>query len=81
MPLASATIPHGLPGAIRWAAFAVTRALEATFGAQGGVGDLEPSERAEAVCPFGSLAADPVLTLASRTTAREAAGTPPVGWR
>ncbi len=30
--MTGATVPHGLPGAIRWAAFAVTRALAATFG-------------------------------------------------
>ena len=50
-PLATAAIPHGLPGAICWAAFAVRRALAATFG--------QPFEtpppaavRAPAACPF-----------------------------
>ena len=68
LPLSSAAIPHGLPGAIRWASFAVTRALNATFGERGALGDLESRAAAGAVCPFGSATAKPaapVLTLAS----------------
>ena len=67
LPLSSAAIPHGLPGAIRWASFAVTRALEAMFGEQGALGDVEARATVAAVCPFGSAAkpADPVLMLAS----------------
>lgn len=45
-PLTGAAVPHGLPGAIRWAAFAIRRALGASFddGAEG--------PEAPAVCPF-----------------------------
>ena len=67
LPLSSAAIPHGLPGAIRWASFAVTRALDATFGEQGALGEVERGAAAGAVCPFGSAGkhALPVLTLGS----------------
>lgn len=30
-PLASPAVPHGLPGAIRWAALAIGRAMDGTF--------------------------------------------------
>jgi hypothetical protein len=47
-PFTSPAVPHGLPGAIGWAAFAVRRALGASFG-----GELEAPEPARpAVCPF-----------------------------
>lgn len=49
-PVVGASVPHGLPGAIRWAAFAVTRALATTFGAT-----VEAAEAAPPVataCPF-----------------------------
>jgi hypothetical protein len=53
-PFTSAAVPHGLPGAIRWAAFAIRRALGTSFA--GGA-----EERATpAVCPFGQ-APRPVL--------------------
>jgi hypothetical protein len=48
-PLAGAAIPHGLPGAVCWAAFAIRRALGASFG-----GALEAAAGpAPAACPFG----------------------------
>lgn len=68
LPFASATIPHGLPGAIRWAAFAVTRALDATFGAGGALGEVKAPPPVGTACPFGSTAENavvPVLSLAS----------------
>ena len=49
-PLTSAAVPHGLPGAIRWAAFAVRRALGASFS-----GEIEAPAAHEAgpvSCPF-----------------------------
>lgn len=50
-PFASAAVPHGLPGAIRWAAFAVRRALGASFGSE--FAPLAVREAASpAVCPF-----------------------------
>lgn len=59
-PMTGAGIPHGLPGAIRWAAFAVIRALAATFGET----PTMTSERQAPVvtCPFGE--ARPQLALA-----------------
>lgn len=48
-PLTGAVVPHGLPGAIRWAAFAVRRALGSSF-------DGEPDEpEAPPVCPFKQM--------------------------
>lgn len=55
-PLASLAIPHGLPGAIRWAAFAIRRALGSTFA-----GETEEPEM-PAVCPF-EQATQPVLAV------------------
>lgn len=53
-PLTGSAIPHGLPGAIRWAAFAVRRALGSRF-------DEEAEDGAvPAVCPFEE-APKPVL--------------------
>lgn len=53
-PITSAAVPHGLPGAIRWAAFAIRRALGVSFAG-------EAEERAApAGCPFGQ-ASRPVL--------------------
>ena len=46
-PFTSAAVPHGLPGAIRWAAFAIRRALGTSFA--GGAEE----RAAPAVCPFG----------------------------
>ncbi len=49
-PLTGAAVPHGLPGAICWAAFAVRRALGGGF-----TDETEASvagETAPAVCPF-----------------------------
>jgi hypothetical protein len=54
--LTSAAVPHGLPGAICWAAFAVRRALGASFTVEG-----EP-EPAPAGCPFEQ---SPQLALAT----------------
>jgi hypothetical protein len=53
-PIASAAIPHGLPGAIRWAAFAVRRALAASFGTDDllDVPERAPFARA---CPFATI--------------------------
>ncbi len=51
-PIAGASVPHGLPGAIRWAAFAVTRALAATFGPATEFAEAAP--RVGAACPFSS---------------------------
>ncbi len=45
-PVASAAVPHGLSGAICWAAFAIRRALGASFA-----GAAENPEL-PAVCPF-----------------------------
>ena len=53
-PFTSAAVPHGLPGAIRWAAFAIRRALGARFA-----GEAEESE-IPAMCPF-KQARQPVL--------------------
>ena len=44
-PFASVTVPHGLPGAIRWAAFAIRRALGGSFIS-------ETEEPAPPGCPF-----------------------------
>ena len=62
-PLASAAIPHGLPGAICWAAFAVRRALAASFG------EMPEVPRAEAPreCPFAPAPA--FFASAARTAA------------
>lgn len=49
-PLTDPAIPHGLPGAVRWAAFAVSRALRATFGQEP---EHEPEAMEPAGCPFG----------------------------
>jgi hypothetical protein len=46
VPLTSAVVPHGLPGAIRWAAFAIRRALGASL-AEGPEVPAVP-----VVCPF-----------------------------
>lgn len=53
-PIAGGAVPHGLPGAIRWAAFAVTRALAATFGEAGGLDDADISPMPVRACPFGT---------------------------
>lgn len=45
-PVTGAAVPHGLPGAILWAAFAIRRALGASFG------DDSDEPRVPAVCPF-----------------------------
>lgn len=66
-PLAGAAIPHGLPGAICWAAFATRRALAATFGEAFEV----PRAEAPRECPFAP--ARPFFASAARTAA--AAGT------
>lgn len=55
-PLTSAAVPHGLPGAIRWAAFAVRRALGASLA-----GELE-TRGTPAACPF-DRASQPVLAM------------------
>jgi hypothetical protein len=49
-PLSSSAVPHGLPGAICWAAFAVRRAFGASLTGE----PMAPSARepAPAVCPF-----------------------------
>lgn len=57
-PLTSAAVPHGLPGAICWAAFAVRRAMAETFADQFGAPDSEESQPSK--CPF-SQEAKPVL--------------------
>jgi hypothetical protein len=57
-PLTSAAVPHGLPGAICWAAFAVRRAMAETFADQFGTPDSEESQPSK--CPF-SQEAKPVL--------------------
>jgi len=44
----SAAVPHGLPEALRWAAFAVTRALDERFD----LGDIGAAGAAGR-CPFG----------------------------
>lgn len=51
--MASTAIPHGLPGAIRWAAFAVLRALAATFGGGAAAVPWPCEDRLVTVCPFG----------------------------
>lgn len=52
-PLTGAAIPHGLPGAICWAAFAVRRALGRSFGAA-----YEPplaaNDEPPKACPFSA---------------------------
>ena len=45
-PFTSSAVPHGLPGAIRWAAFAVRRALGSSFG------DAAENPAVPAGCPF-----------------------------
>src|SRR5688500_15278478 len=49
-PLTSAAVPHGLPGAICWAAFAIRRALEASFADE--IAAPYVREVVPAVCPF-----------------------------
>jgi hypothetical protein len=49
LPFTSAAVPHGLPGAIRWAAFAIRRALGSSFA-----GEAEEPEL-PVVCPFGQV--------------------------
>lgn len=49
-PLASAAIPHGLPGAVCWAAFAVRRALGTRF--DGAVAAAAVRQTAPEICPF-----------------------------
>jgi hypothetical protein len=44
-PLTGAAVPHGLPGAIRWAAFAIRRALGSSFAPEADV-------TVPARCPF-----------------------------
>lgn len=44
----SATVPHGLPGALRWSAFAVLRALDDSFD----LDDLKPENPVPDRCPF-----------------------------
>lgn len=48
--ITSRAIPHGLPGAICWAAFAVLRGLKETLGDDAG---LIPSPDLGNACPFG----------------------------
>lgn len=52
LPLTRSAIPHGLPGAICWAAFAVRRALGRSFGEAFALGNGE--EEAPVTCPFGA---------------------------
>jgi len=54
VPLTGAAVPHGLPGAICWAAFAIRRALGASFA------DEAEAPAMPAVCPFGQVP-QPVL--------------------
>lgn len=61
-PLTGTSIPHGLPGAICWAAFAVNRALAATFGFAPEPAEATP--RVAATCPFGPEPATPAARLA-----------------
>lgn len=61
-PMTGGTVPHGLPGAIRWAAFAATRALAATFG-DSPIISRPPERLPVTACPFG--AGRPELALAS----------------
>ena len=60
--LASAAIPHGLPGALQWAAMAVLRAMDGSARADlAGADDLAAGAIA-AACPFvrpDELAAEP----------------------
>jgi hypothetical protein len=63
LPIVGASVPHGLPGAICWAAFAVTRALDATFGESPTAAEFAP--RVRAVCPFAAESARPALSLAA----------------
>src|SRR3990170_6118910 len=49
VPLTGAAVPHGLPGAICWAAFAIRRALGASFA------DEAEAPAMPAVCPFGQV--------------------------
>lgn len=56
LPLTRAAIPHGLPGAVRWAAFAVRRALERSFDdafLPEAANDATP-----ATCPFSTESGD-----------------------
>ncbi|MBO9519057.1 MAG: hypothetical protein J7493_13405 [Porphyrobacter sp.] len=57
-PLTSSAVPHGLPGAICWAAFAVRRAMAETFTDQFGAPDADGSHPAQ--CPF-SQEPEPIL--------------------
>jgi hypothetical protein len=52
-PFTSTAVPHGLPGAIRWAAFAIRRALGGSFAREAEEPEMP------AVCPFGQR--QPVL--------------------
>lgn len=58
-PLTSSAVPHGLPGAICWAAFAIRRALAETFTDQFGTPD--PATEPHSTCPF-SQEPRPILT-------------------
>jgi hypothetical protein len=49
-PLTVSAVPHGLPGAICWAAFAIRRALGTTFVGVREAPDLH--DPVPAVCPF-----------------------------
>lgn len=49
-PLTSAAVPHGLPGAICWAAFAIRRSLGASFPREAEVPIA--CDPVQAVCPF-----------------------------
>jgi hypothetical protein len=66
LPIAVASVPHGLPGAICWAAFAVTRALAATFGAATFAAETEQAApRVATTCPFGPPPAQQTIPLAA----------------
>ena len=53
-PFSSHVVPHGLPGALRWAAFAVTRALAATFDGDGRIDVIPSFATSQRGCPFGA---------------------------
>lgn len=61
-PFTTAAVPHGLPGAICWAAFAVRRALGGSFGNDG-------EQPAPSRCPFDSATVSPIFASAARTGA------------
>lgn len=62
-PLTGAVVPHGLPGAIRWAAFAIRRALGARFGPE----PEAPGIERPLTCPFAPPR--PVFATAARAAA------------